>query len=76
MATSAALSFVHFERIGHCPCSRRWLLNGQLVYAPVGAVEASSNIGVAAFMDFFSITNTVIFLRLLAGKRGSDVLSF
>eukprot|EP00913_Durusdinium_trenchii_P025611 g24038.t1 len=51
----------------------RWLLNGQLVYAPVGAVEASSNIGVAAFMDFFSITNTVIFLRLLAGKRGHDV---
>ena len=45
--------------------SRRWLLNGQLIHAPATAVEASTTVGVALFMDFFSIANALAFLRLL-----------
>lgn len=43
----------------------RWLLTGQLVHAPATAVEASTTVGVALFMDFFSVTNALVFLRLL-----------
>jgi hypothetical protein len=41
------------------------LLTGQLVHAPATAVEASTTVGVALFMDFFSVTNALVFLRLL-----------
>jgi len=36
----------------------RWLRSGQLVHCPVWSLEASSDIGVAVFMDFFSVYNT------------------
>lgn len=35
------------------------------MHAPATAVEASTTVGVALFMDFFSVTNALVFLRLL-----------
>eukprot|EP00930_Biecheleria_cincta_P060631 TRINITY_DN46251_c0_g1_i1.p1 TRINITY_DN46251_c0_g1~~TRINITY_DN46251_c0_g1_i1.p1 ORF type:complete len:524 (+),score=78.87 TRINITY_DN46251_c0_g1_i1:37-1572(+) len=36
----------------------RWLQSGQLVHCPVWSLEAASDVGVAVFMDFFSVHNT------------------
>ena len=44
---------------------RRWLLSGQLLHVPATAVEASTTVGVALFLDFFSIATAIAFLRLL-----------
>jgi len=43
----------------------RWLLSGQLLHIPATAVEASTTVGVALFLDFFSIATAIAFLRLL-----------
>ncbi|CAJ1378568.1 unnamed protein product [Effrenium voratum] len=43
----------------------RWLQSGQLVHAPAWALEASNNLGVAVFMDFFSTHNTATLVQQL-----------
>lgn len=43
----------------------RWLRNGSLVHVPATSVEASTAVGVALFLDFFSVANAVEFLRLV-----------
>ena len=51
---------------------RRWLQSGQLVHAPAWALEASNNLGVAVFMDFFSTHNTATLVQqLLFGGPGN-----
>ena len=41
------------------------MLSGQLLHIPATAVEASTTVGVALFLDFFSIATAIAFLRLL-----------